>query len=78
MQADSLPAVLARIRLAWSTRRCCGLAGSAIGIRVERIIVLVDEGTLPADRALCMALEAEALALGFAPLPRGREIRASL
>lgn len=78
MQADSLPAVLARIRLAWSTRRCCGLAGSAMGLRVERLIVLVDEGTLPGDRALSLALEAEAVALTAAPLPRGRAVRASL
>lgn len=78
MQADSLPAVLDRIRLAWSTRRCCGLAGSAMGLRVQRLIELADEGTIPADRAICMALEAEALALGFAPLPKGRAIRPSL
>lgn len=78
MQADSLPAVLGRIRKAWSTRRCCGLAGSAMGLRVERLIALVEDGTLPGDRALAMALEAEALALFAAPLPRGRAVRASL
>jgi len=78
MYNDNLPAVLGRIKLAWTTRRCCGLTGSAMGIRVERIIELVEQGDLPSDQGLVLALEAEALAIAFAPLPRGRAIRPSL
>lgn len=69
MPTDSPQAVLRRIRLAWSTRRSCGLLAVAAGLRVERVIALHDKGCLSAEQALRMSLEAEAVALCLGPLP---------
>lgn len=71
MQPESLPAIRGRIRLAWAMRRSCGLVASAAGLRVDRIIALAERGCIAPDAALRMALEAEALALAFPPLPCG-------
>ncbi|GJD65786.1 hypothetical protein [Methylobacterium frigidaeris] len=69
MQRDTLSAVRDRIRTAWAMRRVCGLIAVAAGLRVGRIIRLEAAGRLAPDDALRMALEAEALALCFPPLP---------
>ncbi|MCJ2077810.1 hypothetical protein MKK68_19540 [Methylobacterium sp. E-016] len=70
---DTLPIVLDRIRGYWASRRTCGLVASAMGLRVARLIALVEEGSLDAATALSLALEAEAVTLCVAPiaLPRG-------
>ena len=65
---DTLPAVRDRIRTYWASRRSCGLVASAMGLRGERLIALVDEGSLDAATGLGLALEAEAVALCVAPL----------
>ncbi len=72
-QHDTLPLIRARIRRAWSLRRVCGLIAVAAGLRVDRIIRLEARGRLVPDVALRMALETEALALAFGPLPCGGE-----
>jgi hypothetical protein len=69
MQSEDLHAVRDRIRGAWTTRRVCGLVGIAATLRVERIIALDGAGRLARADALRMALEVEALALCFRPLP---------
>ncbi|SDM88498.1 hypothetical protein SAMN05216360_104143 [Methylobacterium phyllostachyos] len=66
---DTPHIVLRRIRLAWSSRRSCGLVAAAMGIRVERVIALQAEGRLSPEDALKHALEAEALAICLPPLP---------
>ncbi|MGE8128492.1 hypothetical protein ACQKQD_16075 [Methylobacterium sp. NPDC080182] len=66
---DTPHIVLSRIRLAWSSRRSCGLVAAAMGIRVERVIALQSEGRLSPEDALRHALEAEAMALCLSPLP---------
>lgn len=68
-QHDTLPLIRARIRRAWSLRRVCGLIAVAAGLRVDRIIRLKARGRLSPGDALRMALETEALALAFSPLP---------
>ncbi|ACB27251.1 hypothetical protein Mrad2831_5304 [Methylobacterium radiotolerans JCM 2831] len=67
---DTPQAALSRIRLAWSSRRSCGLVAAAMGIRVERVIALQAEGRLSPEDAIKHALEAEAVALCLRPLPR--------
>ena len=67
---DSLPDIQARLRLAWATRRVCGLVGMACAIRVERIVALEAAGRLALADALRLAAEAEAITLCAAPLDR--------
>ncbi|MEE7490655.1 hypothetical protein SAMN02799622_01833 [Methylobacterium sp. UNC378MF] len=69
MSNDNPQAVLRRIRLAWSTRRSCGLLAVAAGLRVERVVALAAAGRLSAEDALRMSLEVEAVALCLPPLP---------
>lgn len=69
MPTDSPHIVLGRIRLAWSSRRSCGLLAVAAGLRVERVIALQSKGCLSPEQALKMSLEAEAVALCLGPLP---------
>lgn len=69
MQPEDLHAIRDRIRSAWTTRRVCGLVGIAATLRVERIIALDGAGRLSRGDAVRMALEAEAVALCFSPLP---------
>ncbi len=66
---EDLLAVRDRVRLAWATRRVCGLVGVAMALRVERLIALDDAGRIPHADAIRMALEAEAVALCLRPLP---------
>jgi len=66
---DTPQAALSRIRLAWSTRRSCGLLAIAAGLRVERVIALEAAGRLSPEDALRHALEAEAVAICLRPLP---------
>ncbi|WP_449409970.1 hypothetical protein [Methylobacterium komagatae] len=70
---DTLPLIRERIRRAWALRRVCGLIAIAAGLRVDRIIRLEARGRIAAPDALRMALETEALALAFGPLPCGGE-----
>ena len=67
--SEDLHAIRDRVRSAWTTRRVCGLVGVAATLRVERIIALDGAGRLPRGDALRTALEAEAVALCFPPLP---------
>ncbi len=67
--SEDLHQIRDRLRSAWTTRRVCGLVGVAATLRVERIIALDGAGRLPRGDALRMALEAEAVALCFPPLP---------
>ncbi|MCG5249520.1 hypothetical protein [Methylorubrum extorquens] len=69
-QPETLEAVQARIRTAWQTRRGCGLFASAAGLRVGRLIALRDAGHGEPAALLRQALEAEAVALAYAPVPR--------
>ncbi|MEE7440900.1 hypothetical protein [Methylobacterium oryzae] len=64
-----LHAVRDRLRLAWATRRVCGLVAVAMALRVDRLIALDDAGRIPHADAMRMALEAEAVALCVRPLP---------
>lgn len=66
---DTPHIVIRRIRLAWSSRRSCGLVAVAMGLRVERVIALHAEGRLSSEDALRHGLEAEALAICLPPLP---------
>ncbi|WP_311276024.1 hypothetical protein [Methylobacterium sp. WCS2018Hpa-22] len=66
----SLPAIQARVRGHWASRRVCGLIALACGLRIGRIISLHAKGRLGEEEALRMAQETEAVALLFAPLPR--------
>ncbi len=65
---DTLEDVQARIRVAWATRRGCGLFASPAGLRVGRLIERRDAGHPDPGALLRQALEAEAAALCFAPL----------
>lgn len=69
MQSEDLHAIRDRARAAWTSRRVCGLVGIAATLRIERIIALDGAGRIPRSDALRMALEVEALALCFGPLP---------
>lgn len=75
-QPETVETVQARIRVAWASRRACGLVASAAGLRVGRLIVLRNAGLGDPAALLRQALEAEALALAFAPLdvPAGRRV----
>lgn len=75
---DTLETVQARIRLAWASRRACGLVSSAAGLRVGRLIELRDAGLGDPDALLRQALEAEAVALALAPVEAPWRRRASL
>jgi len=66
---EDLHVIRDRTRAAWMTRRVCGLVGIASTLRIERLIALDGAGRLPRADALRMALETEALALCFRPLP---------
>ncbi|GJD79526.1 hypothetical protein [Methylobacterium gregans] len=66
---ENLRQIRDRLRSAWTTRRVCGLVGVAATLRVERIIALNASGRIPRTDAVRMALEAEAVALCFPPLP---------
>ncbi len=65
---EDLHAIRDRIQSAWTTRRVCGLVGIAATLRVERIIALDGAGRISRTDAV-RALEAEAVAMCFAPLP---------
>jgi len=66
---EDLHVIRDRARAAWTSRRVCGLVGIAATLRIERIIALDGAGRLARADALRMALEAEAVALCFRPLP---------
>ena len=66
---EDLQVIRDRTRAAWTTRRVCGLVGIAATLRIERLIALDGAGRIPRSDALRMALETEALALCFPPLP---------
>lgn len=74
LQPETLEIVQGRIRTAWKSRRSCGLFASAAGLRVGRLIALRDAGHGNPAALLRQAMEAEAVALAFAPLdaPVGR------
>lgn len=67
--SEDLHAIRDRVRTAWTSRRVCGLVGIAAMIRIERVIALDGAGRISRTDALRMALEAEAVALCFSPLP---------
>ncbi|WP_419952767.1 hypothetical protein [Methylobacterium sp.] len=69
MQRESLPAIRERVRVAWSTRRSCGLIALAVGVRIDRIIEMEAAGRVTSHDAIRMAAEAEAVALCLPPLP---------
>lgn len=69
MPRESLDAVTARIDAARLTGRICSLVARAARARVVRINRLVEARCLDAHTACRMALEAEALAFAFPPLP---------
>ncbi|KQT80917.1 hypothetical protein ASG51_21205 [Methylobacterium sp. Leaf465] len=71
-QHDTPQAVLARVKLAWSTRRSCGIMASAADLRIGQLLALLDAGQVSREDALRLALEAEATALCHAPLQRLR------
>lgn len=66
---DTPQAVLGRIRMILASRRSCGLAAAAMGLRVQRVIELAALGCLSPERALHLSLEAEAMAVCMSPLP---------
>jgi hypothetical protein len=66
---DTPQAVLGRIRTILASRRMCGLATVAMGLRVQRVIDLTARGCLSPEQALRLSLEAEAMALCMSPLP---------
>ncbi|KQP94124.1 hypothetical protein ASF60_13550 [Methylobacterium sp. Leaf113] len=74
----SLPAIQDRVRGLWASRRVCGLIALACGLRIGRIISLHAKGRLGEEEALRMAMETEAVALLFAPLPRMERYGVSL
>lgn len=67
--SDTPRAVLGRIRMILASRRSCGLAAAAMGLRVQRVIDLVALGCISSEQALRLSLEAEAVALCVPPLP---------
>lgn len=67
--SEDLHTIRDRLRAAWTTRRVCGLVGIAATLRIERLIALDSAGRLRREDAVRMALEAEALACCFPPLP---------
>lgn len=66
---EDLHVVRDRLRIAWATRRVCGLVGVAMAFRVDRLIALADDGRIPRADVIRLALEAEAVALCVRPLP---------
>ncbi|AWV19277.1 hypothetical protein A3862_04700 [Methylobacterium sp. XJLW] len=66
---DTPQIVLGRIRMILASRRACGLAAAAMGLRVQRVIDLAALGCLSPEQALHLSLEAEAMAVCMSPLP---------
>lgn len=69
MPRESLDAVVARIDAARLSGRICSLVARAARARIHRIDLLVEARRLDEHTACRMALEAEALAFAFPPLP---------
>ncbi|QEE39820.1 MULTISPECIES: hypothetical protein [unclassified Methylobacterium] len=78
MQRETLPAIRARVRALWGSRRVCGIVALACAFRIDRIATLAAKGRLGDEEALRMALETEAVAMLFAPLPRMERCGVSL
>lgn len=78
MQRETLSEIRARIRALWASRRVCGILAIACAFRVDRIATLHARGRLGEEEALSLALQAEAVARMFAPLPRMECLRVSL
>lgn len=74
----SLPAIQARVRGHWASRRVCGLIALACGLRIGRIISLHAKGRLGEEEAIRTAQETEAVAMLFRPLPRMERFGVSL
>jgi len=69
MRDETLSAVRGRVRGLWTARTVCGLLAIACCLRLDRIIRLRAAGRLGEEEALRLALETEAVARMFRPLP---------
>ncbi|CAO4140921.1 Antitoxin VbhA domain-containing protein [Methylorubrum thiocyanatum] len=69
MSPVELQATAARIQAAWESGRICPLVGRGLHARVLRAGRLVRAGMLSPAKSTAVAVEAENVALAFAPLP---------
>ncbi|MCJ2035491.1 hypothetical protein [Methylobacterium sp. J-068] len=74
----SIPAIRACVRGLWASRTVCGLIAIACCFRIDRIAALHAKGRLGDEEALSLALQAEAVATTFTPLPRMERCGVSL
>lgn len=66
---DTLEGIRARVRGLYAARTVCGLLAIACCLRLDRIIRLRAAGRLGEEESLRLALETEAVARMFRPLP---------
>ncbi|UGB27592.1 hypothetical protein LPC10_08515 [Methylorubrum sp. B1-46] len=69
MSPGEIAATADRIQAAWESGRICSLSGRGLRARVLRAGRLVRAGMLSPAAAAAVAIEAENVALAFAPLP---------
>lgn len=69
MRDETLTGIGVRIRGLYAARTVCGLLAIGCVLRLDRIIRLRASGRFGEEEALRLALETEAVALMFRPLP---------